>query len=277
VIVDAHHHLWDPAEADYPWLTDELGLINRRFDADHLRHELDGNGVDASILVQTRSNEDETRDFLAIAGANPFIAGVVGWVDLTDKDVGDRIRGLTGKLVGIRHQVHDEQDPSWLERDDVRRGLAAVQEAGLVYDLLVRTRELPSATRVAMAMPELTFVLDHLAKPPIVSADITAWEAAIRPLAALPNVVGKLSGLVTEADWERWTVDDLRPAFEVALHAFGPERLLFGSDWPVCLLAASYHNVKAAAEGLTRVCTDDEKAAIFGGNAIRIYGLEARA
>jgi L-fuconolactonase len=275
MIVDAHHHLWDPESAAYPWLTEELAVIRRRFDADHLHHEIQHNGVDATVVVQTRSSEDETRDFLAIAKASPFIAGVVGWVDLTADDVGDRIAAFDGPLVGIRHQVHDEEDPSWLERDDVGRGLTAVQRAGLVYDLLVRTREMPYAVSTAQRHPDLSFVLDHLGKPPIVSGDISAWRAAITPLAAQSNVVCKLSGLVTEADWNSWKVDDLRPAVEVALDLFGPDRLLFGSDWPVCLLAGSYHDVKATAEELTRNCSDSERAAIFGGNAVRTYGLEA--
>jgi L-fuconolactonase len=276
--IDAHHHLWDPATADYPWLTDDLAVIKRAFTPDDLRAEVTAAGFDATVLVQTRSSEDETVEFLRVAMASDVVAGVVGWVDLTRPDVGDRIGELGdvggGHLVGIRHQVHDEADPAWLERPDVREGLEAVATAGLAYDLLVRTRELPSAVAVARALPELRFVLDHAAKPPIAGGELGAWEAALRPLAACENVVCKLSGLVTEASWEAWLVADLRPAADVVLEAFGPDRVLFGSDWPVSLLAAPYAGVVRAAEELTAALSPSERAAVFGGTAIDVYDLK---
>ncbi len=204
------------------------------------------------MVVQARPSVDETATLLATAAATPFIAGVVGWVDLTDPGVGaaiDRLRTLPGgdRLVGIRHQVQDEPDPDWLRRPDVRRGIAAVGAAGLAYDLLVWTRSLPASVDTVRALPDVRFVLDHLAKPQIREGSLRAWAAAMAPLGALPNVSAKVSGLVTEADHDAWTVDDLVEPVRHALDLFGPDRLLFGSDWPVCLVAASYDRVADAA------------------------------
>jgi L-fuconolactonase len=284
VIVDAHHHLWDPATADYPWMTDDLAAIRRRFGPEDLSDAIGAAGVDRTILVQTLSDVRETEDFLATAADQPVIGGVVGWVDLTEPGVADaivRLRSLPGgdRLVGIRHQVHDEPDPDWLSRSDVRRGIAAVGSAGLVYDLLVRTRELPAAVDTVRALPDVRFVLDHLAKPPIRDggAAMDAWREAIAPLGAMPNVWAKVSGLVTEANWSTWTVDDLVPPVRHALEVFGPRRLLFGSDWPVSLVAAPYERVLAAArEALDRSgLAADDRGAVFGGTAVEVYRLAA--
>lgn len=278
LVVDAHHHLLDPARFDYPWLTPELAAIDRRFGPGDLAPELAAAGIDRTILVQTIGNLDETREFLATAAAVPFIGGVIGWVDLTDRGVSgslDALRGGPGGewLVGIRHQVHDEPDPDWLLRPDVRRGLAAIEAAGLTYDLLVRPRELPAALIVAREMAGLRFVIDHLAKPPIRSGDLEPWASLLRPFGELPNVSCKLSGLVTEAEPGMWQVDDLAPYVEIALETFGPRRILFGSDWPVCLLAASYTDVAGAARDLTADLTSTERAAVFGGAAEAVYRL----
>jgi L-fuconolactonase len=275
-VIDAHHHFLDPARTAYPWLTAELAAIDRRFGPDDLEPELRAAGIDRSILVQTISSIPETREFLATAAATPFIAGVVGWVDLTDTAVAgvlDRLGADLGgdRLIGIRHQVHDEPDPDWLLRGDVGRGLAAVGAASLTYDLLVRARELPAALTVVRARPDLRFVIDHLAKPPIASSDLEAWASRLRPFGELENAWCKLSGLVTEADWRNWQVADLAPAVEIALEVFGPERLIFGSDWPVCLLAASYGEVVSAARELTAQLSDAERAAVFGGAAEGAY------
>jgi L-fuconolactonase len=277
-VIDAHHHLLDPSRRAYPWLTPELAAIDRRFGPEDLAPELVAAGIDRTILVQTISSSDETREFLATAARVPFIAGVVGWADLTDPAVAGAIDGLRAGpggewLVGIRHQVHDEPDPEWLVRPDVRRGLEAVEAAGLTYDLLVRPRELPAALTVALAQPGLRFVIDHLAKPPIRSGSIEPWASLLRPFGELPNVWCKLSGLVTEADPAAWRVDDLAPFVEVALEAFGPSRLMFGSDWPVCLLAATYGQVADAARELTDGLSLPERAAVFGGAAERAYAL----
>jgi L-fucono-1,5-lactonase len=277
-IIDAHHHFWDPAEADYPWLTDELAAIRRRFGPEDLEPLLAAAGVEKTILVQTRSSVAETAALLATAGRTPFIAGVVGWVDLLDPAAADALallrEGIGGeKLIGIRHQVHDEPDPDWLRRTDARRGIAAVGAAGLAYDLLVRSRELPAALDAARALPDVRFVIDHLAKPPIRDRKLQPWAELIRPFGDLGNAWCKVSGLVTEADWGTWRAEDLEPFVDHALDVFGPDRLLFGSDWPVCLLAATYGEVLDAARATLAGLSSEERAAVFGGNAVAVYRL----
>jgi len=280
MIVDAHHHFWDPARADYPWMTEDLGPIRRAFGPADLAPSLGATGVEATVLVQTRSSLDETEEFLATAAATPFIRGVVGWVDLRDPGVDEvlaRLRAAPGgdRLVGIRHQVHDEENPAWLLRDDVRRGIAAVGRAGLVYDLLVRTRELPAARVVVAAMPNVRFVVDHLAKPPIRDGALRPWADEVDGFASLPNVWWKLSGLITEADWATWQPADLRPFVEHVLTVVGPERVMFGSDWPVCLLAAPYEKVVSTARALLESAglSERERATVMGNNAVAVYGL----
>jgi L-fuconolactonase len=278
MIVDAHHHFWDPTRADYPWLTDDLAVIRRPFGVDHLRPLIETTGIDATVLVQTRSSREETREFLATAASTPFIRGVVGWVDLTDERVGDALAELGSapggdRLVGIRHQVHDEPDPDWLLRPDVERGIHAVGEAGLAYDFLVRSRELPAALDVARRHRDMRFVIDHLAKPPIADGALEPWSTLMEPFGELDNVVAKLSGLVTEADPATWTPDDLRPYVDRALAVFGPRRLAFGSDWPVCLLAASYERVVVTVRELLADLSAAERSEIFGGTARRVYGF----
>jgi L-fuconolactonase len=280
-VIDAHHHFWDPGTDDYPWLSGPLEPIRRRFDPDDLRPELEANGVAGTIVVQTRSSLAETREFLETAERTRFVVGVVGWVDLTAPDTRDVLRELRlhpggERLVGVRHQVHDEPDPDWLRRDDVRRGLHEVQQAGLTYDLLVRPRELPAALDTVRALPLLRFVIDHIAKPPIASGELEPWASLIAPLGELPNAWCKVSGMVTEAEWQKgWTIDDLRPHVDHVLRVFGAERLLFGSDWPVCLVAGSYGRVLEATRELFSGLTEAERSDIFGGNARRAYRLSS--
>ena len=278
MIVDAHHHFWDPAHADYPWLTDELASIRRAFTPDDLAPLIAAAGVDATVLVQTRSSLDETREFLMTAVATPFIRGVVGWVDLTDPGIADLLAELRSgeggeRLVGIRHQVHDEPDPEWLLRPDVGRGLRAVRDAGLAYDLLVRPRELPAALEIVRQVPDLRFVIDHLAKPPIKDGVIQPWADLIRAFGSLDNAWCKVSGMVTEADWTSWQPRDFQPYVGHVLDVFGPDRLLFGSDWPVCLLAAPYEAVMRTTGDLLADLADAEGAAVFGGTARSVYRL----
>jgi L-fuconolactonase len=278
MIVDAHHHVWDPATAGYPWLTEELAVIRRRFTPDDLAPELADAGIDATVLVQTRSSQEETAEFLALAARTPFIRGVVGWVDLTHPGVDEAIAALRAgpggeRLVGIRHQVHDEADLEWLLREDVVRGIRAVGAAGLAYDLLVRPRELPAALQVTRRLPDVRFVIDHLAKPPIATGALEPWRGLLAPFADLDHVACKVSGLVTEAAWASWTPADLQPFMDHAIEVFGPQRLLFGSDWPVCLLAATYAEVVEAALATMSALDVTEQTAVMGGNATRIYGL----
>jgi L-fuconolactonase len=279
MIVDAHHHFWDPATADYPWLTDELAAIRRPFGPEDLAPIVAAAGIGATVLVQTRSSLTETKDFLAIAARSPFVRGVVGWADLLDPAVDETIAALRAgpggdRLVAIRHQVHDEPDPDWLGRNDVRRGIAAVGRAGLAYDLLVRARELPAARALVNAMPEVRFVVDHLAKPAIRDRFDPAWTAAVASFGGRPNVWWKLSGLVTEADWRAWRTSDLQPFVDRVLEIAGPDRLLFGSDWPVCLLAAPYERVLETARSLIAALTPSEQAAILGTTAVTVYRLD---
>lgn len=277
--VDAHHHVWDLSVRDQDWIAGpELRPLRRDFTVADLEAEARAAGVDRTVLVQTVTVAEETPEFLALADAHDLIAGVVGWTDLTRPDIADelaRLRELPGGpyLKGIRHQVQGEPDPEWLLRPDVRRGLAAVADAGLVHDLLVLPHQLPAATKAAESLPRLTFVLDHLGKPPIASGQLEPWATALRSLAALPNTFCKLSGLVTEADRETWRTQDLHPYADTALDAFGPHRLMFGSDWPVCTLAATYGQVTATAGELTDDLSATERAEVFAGTATRAYGL----
>jgi L-fuconolactonase len=260
-------------------LTEELAPIRRRFGPEDLAPELARAGIGRTVLVQTRSSLDETRDFLATAASTDFVAGVVGWVDLTDPALAEtleEIRGWPGGrlLVGVRHQVHDEPDPEWLLRPAVQEGIARVGRAGLAYDLLVRPRELPAAAATVRRNPDVRFVVDHLGKPQIADGPTDlAWEAGLRPLAEAPNAFCKLSGMVTEADWATWTPADLAPYIGRALAWFGPGRCMFGSDWPVCLLAAGYSQVLAVLEAALSGLDDSGRARVLGGTAEEFYRL----
>jgi L-fuconolactonase len=281
MVIDAHQHFWDPARADYPWMeAPELASIRRAFGPADLAPLLRANGIDASILVQCRSSIEETEEFLRVAAATPFVIGVVGWADLTDGAVDEtlaRLRGLPGgdRLVGIRHQVHDESDPDWLLREDVQRGLAAVLAQGLTYDFLVRTRELPAAIATAQAFPQGRFVLDHAAKPPISEGFSREWADLVAALAACGNVWCKISGLATEAKWDDWDAERLLPFVAHAAECFGEDRLIFGSDWPVCLLAGSYGVIKDALEACLTKLGPRVRDKAFGANARRAYLLSS--
>lgn len=285
MIVDAHHHLWRLAGGGYSWLDDPaMAPIRRDFGVDDLRAAVRDTGVERTVLVEAaRCDAAEAGELLAAADACARISGVVGWADLADPGLAgtlDRYReGPGGRwLVGVRDQVQGRADADYLTRTDVQHGLSTVADAGLAFDLVVRVDQLPAAAAAALAVPQLRFVLDHLGKPRIRdgAAGLAQWRAAVTPLAAAPNVSAKLSGLVTEADWAHWTVADLHPFVLTALELFGPDRLMFGSDWPVCLLAAAYDRVLAAlGEVVDDHLSADERAAVYGGTATRVYGLEA--
>ncbi|MEV6284376.1 amidohydrolase family protein [Kribbella sp. NPDC051770] len=276
--VDAHHHVWDLGVREQSWMAGAaMDPIRRNFLIDDLAPLAAAADVTQTVLVQTVGLAAETPEFLEVAASNDLVAGVVGWVDLTADDVEDALAGLLNRpdgqwLKGIRHQVHDEPDVEWLNRADVRRGLAVVAEAGLVYDLLTKAPHLPAAVETVRALPELSFVVDHISKPEI-GGDLEPWATGLRDLAAEPNVTCKLSGMVTEASWTDWKVADLKPYADVVLDAFGPDRVMFGSDWPVCLLAASYAEVVGAAEDLTAQLTAAERDQVFGETARRTYHL----
>jgi len=277
--IDAHHHFWNPETREYYWMGgDELAPIRRPMGPEDMRPLLQARGIDGTIIVQTVPQLSETEEFLETAGRIDFVRGVVGWVDLTDRHVGavlDRLlAGPNGRfLKGIRHQAHDEDDKDWLARPDVIEGIRACGERGLVYDLLPKEPELPASIRCVDALPEVQFVIDHIAKPRIAAGEMDPWLGLMTDIAARPNVACKLSGMITEANWSGWTVDDLRRYADAVLRLFGPDRVMFGSDWPVCLLAGSYDTVVGTASELTQGLTPEETAAVFGGTATRIYNL----
>ena len=274
-IIDAHHHVWDPAVRAQPWLhTDEaLAPLRRKFAATDLAEIAAEAGVTSTVVVQTVTEPTETPELLALARTGPLVAAVVGWTDLTQPGAGDAIADLRAApggefLAGIRHPLLTEPDPGWLERRDVRHGLAALAAAGLTFDLVLRPGQLASAVQAAAGTPELIFVLDHLGNVDVTASarPDEAWAASFRALAALPNTVCKLSGVLGEAPVER-----LRPYFDLALTAFGPRRLMFGSDWPVCTLQSSYTSVVTRAVALTASLSEPEQAAILAGTARAVY------
>ena len=278
MIIDAHHHLWDPGARRHAWL-DALPSLCRPFGLDDFTPLATAHGVTASVLVQVLPSVAETGEFLAVAASGTVVAGVVGWADLTAPDVADqiaRLRELPGgdRLAGLRHLVQDEPDPDWLDRPHVRRGLRALAGAGLVFDLLVRPAQLPAAIRLARDLPGVSFVLDHGGKPDIARGQYEPWASLVGGLAACPNVVAKLSGLVTEAGPD-WSVARIGPYASHLIDTFGPHRLMVGSDWPVCTLAASYGQVLDLAVSLlsARLGAADV-AGVLAGNAQAIYRLQ---
>lgn len=275
-VIDAHHHVWT---ADYPWLASDPKLepIRRDYGVADLRANLKAAGVDRTVLVEADwGHPSETVEFLHLAGAVEEIAGVVGFIDLLDPRLPSTLARYANHpraryLVGLRDQVQGRPDPDFLARPEVLTALKTIAGTVPTFDLIVRVDQLPAAAKAAAAVPELKFVLDHLGKPQVREGDagLRAWREAVAPLAKQPNVTAKLSGLVTEADWRHWTPADLRPFTQAALELFGPDRLMFGSDWPVCELAATYTRVKdALTEVLGRTDPD-----VFGGTAARTYQL----
>lgn len=275
--IDAHHHVWDLSVRDQPWTRDISGL-HRSFDLAELRPQLTANDIDATVVVQTVTVADETPELLALAEAEPVIAGVVGWVDLTAADVADQLaalRDLPGgdRLVGIRHQVQQEHDPGWLLRTDVANGLHQIAAAGLNYDLLIIPEQFPAAIEVVAKFPELRFVLDHGGKPEIVAGRYDEWYEQVSALAELPNVAVKASGLVTEAEPQHWTKTDIEPYLRTMIAEFGPERVMFGSDWPVCTVAGGYQPVVELAQELTEGLSASERESFFADTARTWYRL----
>ena len=274
-IVDAHHHVWDPAVRAQPWLDsdEERAPLRRRFTVAELAPLARDAGVTATVVVQTVTEPTETPELLALARTGPLVAAVVGWVDLTQPGIADAIAELRAApggefLAGVRHPLLTEPDPGWLARREVRRGLAALATAGLTFDLVLQPGLLPEAVRAAADLPELIFVLDHLGNVDVTTGAVPdeAWAASFRALGALPNTVCKLSGILGEASPER-----LGPYFELALAAFGPDRLMFGSDWPVCTLQSSYADVVATAAALVAPLSVPEQSAILAGTAGAVY------
>jgi L-fuconolactonase len=277
MIIDAHQHFWQLSQPfDYAWLNAEpLAPIRRDYLPVDLEPQLRRAGVDRTVLVQTQHNLAENRWALGLAEQHDFIAGVVGWVDLASEQCEDQLLEFREhpRFVGVRHITQDEPDDDFIVRPDVLRGLRVLQRHGVPFDLLFYVKHLQHAATLARELPDLPLVIDHLAKPRIREQVVDGWLEPLRAAARFPNVYCKLSGMVTEADWRNWKPADLRPYVESALDAFGPERLMFGSDWPVCELAGTYDQVHAAlVEALGRL-SDSECRAIFGETASRFYGL----
>jgi L-fuconolactonase len=277
-VIDSHHHFWRYTEADYGWIPPEWSAIRRDFLPAELEREIAGAGVDGVVTVQARQSLEETDWLLDFAARHAFIRGVVGWVPLVSPEVEAQLDRLAAhpaaaKLRSLRHVLQAEPDDGYMLREDFTRGLRALTRRGLAYDVLILERHIPPTIRFVDRHPEQVFVLDHIAKPRIAAGEPEPWAANLRELARRPNVSCKLSGMVTEADVATWTPARLQPYFDVVLDAFGPGRLLFGSDWPVCLAGVGYKRWRSVVEDALGGLSADERAAIFGGNALSIYRL----
>ncbi|HZQ96041.1 MAG TPA: amidohydrolase family protein [Candidatus Sulfotelmatobacter sp.] len=273
--IDAHQHFWIYNEREFAWLDDSLTELRRNFLPGDLEPELNANGFHGSVVVQTRQTLEESRWLLELAEHHSSILGVVGWADLSSPEIEAQLKDLTrhSKLVGLRHIVQSEPDERFLLRPEFLRGIAALEQFGLAFDILIYPRHLPVAVEFVKRFPRQRFVLDHMAKPPIRDRHIDTWAAGIRRLAAFPNVFCKASGLVTEAEWKNWKPEDIAPYLDVALESFGPERLMIGSDWPVCLVAGSYSRVTGLVKDYISQRATAHLADVLGENARRFWRL----
>ncbi|MFZ0745824.1 MAG: amidohydrolase family protein [Terracidiphilus sp.] len=273
--LDAHQHFWQYNPAEHVWMTDAMAALKRDFLPQDLKPLLAANGFDGSIAVQARQSLEETRWLLELAEQNDSIKGVVGWVDLCSAELAGQLGQFAGhpRLVGVRHIVQDEPDDEFMLRADFRRGIARLAEYSLTYDLLLYPRHLPVAVKLVREFPEQAFVLDHIAKPAIAEESVEPWEPDLRELAKLRNVSCKLSGMVTEARWKQWRVEDFRRYLDVVFDAFGAERLMIGSDWPVCTLSGDYAATVGIVMDYVGQMRAGERDGILGGNCARFYGV----
>lgn len=276
MIIDAHHHFWQYDPVQYPWIDEAKSRLQRDFLPQHLAAEIKVAGVDGVVSVQARQTLDETRWLLDFAERNEFIRGVVGWAPLISPRVDEELAPLAerNKLKAVRHVLQDEPDPDYMLRSDFNDGIRCLARYGLAYDILVFEGQLPQAIQLIDRHPAQIFVLDHIAKPRIGEGLLSPWRENIRELARRQNVYCKISGMATEADWQRWTPEQLRPYYDVVLEAFGPQRLMFGSDWPVCLLACDYRLWKdLVGEFFIAELSPAEQKRILGETAIEAYRL----
>ena len=275
--IDSHQHFWRYNPVRDAWITDEMAVLKHDFLPEQFARECAANGIDASVAVQADQSENETSFLLDLARKSRRIAGVVGWVDLLSPRVPERLEYFSHfeKLRGFRHIAQAEKDERFLARDDFVEGVAQLRQFGFTYDILIYAGQLPAAIALVSSLPEQRFVIDHLAKPEIKAQKTEPWAAQIREIAQNKNVFCKVSGMVTEADWRNWKPEDFKPYLDVVFEAFGADRLMFGSDWPVCLLAASYREVKQLVDEYTKAYSRGDKDKIFGGTAERFYGLKA--
>ena len=273
--IDSHHHFWKYSKAEYGWMSDEMDRIRRDFLPADLEAEIQRAGVDGVVSVQARQTEEETEFLLDFAEDRDFIRGVVGWVPLIDSDVEESIdRFAKNKwLKAVRHVLHDEADDRYMLRDDFNRGIALLKDRNLVYDILIFEKHLPQTLQFVDRHPDQVFVVDHVAKPRIKDDLLSPWQSRMVELAHRPNVYCKVSGMATEADWANWTPEQLRPCFDTVLSAYGPKRLMFGSDWPVCLVAVEYERWHSIVEDWVSELSADEQERILGGTAVEAYQL----
>jgi L-fuconolactonase len=274
--IDSHQHFWRFNPRRDAWITDAMAVLKRDFLPDDLLPELRMNGIDACVAVQADQSEEETRFLLELATCHTEIAGVVGWVDLCAPELPERLQHFSqfGKLRGFRHIVQSEPDDRFLLRKDFVDGIAQLARFGFTYDILIYPRHLPAAVEMVALFPKQPFVIDHMAKPSIRTAELEPWAACMRELARYPNVYCKLSGLITEADWQSWRAGDFQLYLDVVFEVFGSERLMFGSDWPVCLLAGTYRQVKELIWRYVSTLPVSAQDQIFGLNAVNFYGLK---
>ena len=277
--IDAHQHFWRYNPDEYGWIDDSMAILRRDFMPADLKPELDAAGFDACVAVQASHTLQETCWLLELADQYPFIAGVIGWVDLRASDVRAQLADLAKhpKLLGIRHVVQSEPDDRFLLQPEFLRGIGFLTEFNLTYDILLYPRHLPIAAEFVRHFPQQRFVLDHLAKPYIKAGTLHPWDSHIRELAKSPNVFCKLSGMVTEADWKTWKPEHFAPYLDVALEAFGPERLMIGSDWPVCKVAASYSQVMGLVIEYLDKTSPEAREGILGATARRFWNLTPAA
>lgn len=275
--LDAHQHFWTYSANpdDFPWMTDDLARIRRDFLPADLAPLRAGMGIEGTIAVQAREIEAETDFLLDLAAKDPSIQGVVGWIDLCAQDVGDRLDRYADRKAfkGARMLIHDRADPDFADSAPHLNGVGCLGSRGLTYDLLLRTIHLPAAIRLVDRLPNQPFVIDHIAKPMMDGSDRPDWAAGIRKIGERPNVSCKLSGLVTESDWVHWKAETFWPFLDTVLEAFGANRLMIGSDWPVCTLAAGYDDAMGVVLDWTNQLSTDERKAIQGGNCARFYSV----
>jgi len=275
--IDSHQHFWQLSQPfDYQWLENpKLNAIRRDYLPEDLKLHLDARQISGSIFVQTQHNLDENRWVLDLCDQFDFLKGIVGWVDLASPNCEQQLVEMRAnpKFLGVRHVVQDEPDDDFLVRPEILRGLALLEKHGVPFDVLIYVKHLRHVPTLARKMPNLKMVINHLAKPQIALNGLEAWQADFEACAAFENVWCKLSGMVTEADWQGWTPADLKPYIEIAINAFSPQRLMYGSDWPVCELAATYEQVHdSLAENISRL-SQAEQARIFAGSARAFYNL----
>jgi L-fuconolactonase len=273
--IDAHQHFWIYSPQEYGWISSDMAVLKTDRLPDDLLIVLESAGIDGTVAVQARQTQAETSWLLELADQHAFIKGVVGWVDLCSPELRSQLSRFSAhsKFRGVRHVLQDEPDDRFLLRDDFLQGLGMLAEFGLTYDILIFPRHLAAACELVTRFPEQRFVLDHIAKPRIKDGLITQWVVDVRRLAAFPNVFCKVSGMITEADWHQWQQDDFRPYLEVVFEAFGAQRTMFGSDWPVCTLAGTYADMLEVVSSFVGQLPHDDQFAFWGGTAQRVYGL----